>query len=82
MGVEFDNENDFEGLVGSAHSDANVYSFGPTIQYVGLPMTVTLGAQFQLPWAHAHSDEPETVQNGYFTDTECTRIDLRFKMDL
>lgn len=81
VGVEFNNENDFEGEAG-AHNHSNVYYFGPTIQYVGMPFTVTLGTEMQLPWAHASDDGTDAVRDGYFADAERTRVGLRFKMDL
>ncbi len=81
LGVEFNNENDFEGE-GAAHAHSNVYYAGPTIQYVAMPFTVTLGGQMQLPWASAGNGAPGAVRGGYFTDAERTRLGLRLKMDL
>ena len=82
IGVELNNENDFEGLFGAAHRATTAYYLGPTISYVGLPFTVLLGAQFQMPWASERSGGSGVVQNGYLTDAERTRVGFRIKMDL
>ncbi len=80
LGVEFNNENEFEGLIGSGHPEANVYYFGPTVAYVGRPFTVLVGAQFQLPWAHAN--DTGIVRNGFSGEAERTRVGFQIKMDL
>lgn len=82
IGLELNNENDFEGLFGGAHAATTAYYLGPTISYVGLPFTVLLGAQFQMPWSSDHMHAAGTVQNGFLTDSERTRLGLRIKMDL
>ncbi len=81
LGAEFNNENDFEGTAGT-HSHSNVYYFGPTIQYIAMPFTVTFGGEMQLPWASAGNGAAGAVRNGYFIDAERTRLGLRLKMDL
>lgn len=82
VGVEFNNENDFEGLFGNSHNGTTAYYLGPTISYVGLPFIVRLGTQFQLPWASAHSHEPGVVTDGYLTDDERMRVGFRISMDM
>ena len=82
IGVELNNENDFEGLFGAAHPATTAYYFGPTISYVGLPFTVLLGAQFQMPWSSDRTHTPGAVQNGFLADAERTRLGFRIKMDL
>jgi hypothetical protein len=82
MGLEFNNENDFEGLFGAAHPETAAYYLGPTISHVGLPFTIQLGAQFQMPWASDRSHTPGAVQNGFLTEAERSRVGIRLKMDL
>jgi len=82
IGVEFNNENDFEGLVGSSQPGTTAYYLGPTISYVGLPFTVLLGTQFQMPWSSDHSGAPGSVSHGYLADAERLRLGVRLKMDL
>ena len=82
LGVEFNNENDFDGLFGNSHNGTNAFFFGPTISYVGLPFVVRLGTQFQMPWARAHDHTPGVISNGYLTDDERTRVGFRISMDL
>jgi hypothetical protein len=82
VGVEFNNENDFEGLLGDAHSGTTASYLGPTISYAGLPFVVRLGTEFQLPWASAHTDEPGVVSKGYLADDERLRVGFRISMDL
>lgn len=82
IGVEFNNENDFDGLFGNSHSGTNAYYFGPTISYVGLPFTVRLGTQLQMPWASAHDHVPDAISGGYLTDDERLRVGFRISMDL
>jgi len=82
IGIEFNNENDFEGLFGTSHNGTTAYYLGPTISYVGLPFVVRIGTQFQLPWASARLHEPDVVVNGYLTDDERLRIGFRISMDL
>ena len=82
IGLEISNENDFDGLFGNAHASTTAYYLGPTISYVGLPLTLMLGAQFQLPGASDHTHTLGTVANGYLSDAERTRLGFRIKMDL
>jgi hypothetical protein len=82
VGVEFNNENDFDGLFGNSHNGTNAYYFGPTISYVGLPFVVRLGTQFQMPWASAHDQTPGVISGGYLTDDERLRLGFRISMDL
>lgn len=82
IGMEFDNENDFEGLFGAARAATDAYYLGPTISYVGLPFTILMGAQFQMPWASDHSSTHGGVRGGYLADGERTRLAFRIKMDL
>ena len=82
LGVEFNNEHDFEGLFGNSQNGTNAYYFGPTISYVGMPFVVRLGTQFQLPWASSQSHTPGTISGGYLTDDERLRLGFRISMDL
>lgn len=82
VGVEFNNENDFEGLFGNAHAGTTAYYLGPTISYAGLPFVVRLGTELQLPWASAHFHEPGVVSKGYLADDERLRVGFRISMDL
>jgi len=82
VGVEFNNENDFEGLFGNAHSGTSAYYFGPTISYVGLPFSLRLGTEFQLPWASADGHELGMISNGYLVDDERLRVGFHISMDL
>ncbi len=80
-GVEFDNERAFDGLVlGTPSSEqSSAFYIGPTVQYVGRPLTVTLGAQTQLPWAGAHA--PGIIHDGFVADAEHYRIIFRLSHD-
>ena len=80
--AEFSNENNFQGLVGSAHPVSNLYYLGPTISYKGLPLTISLGAQAQLPWAHDQTHTPGAINNGFSTDAERWRVGLIVSRDL
>jgi hypothetical protein len=82
VGVEFNNENDFEGLFGTSQNGTTAYYFGPTISYVGLPFVVRLGTELQLPWASASFREPGVLLGGYVTDDERVRVGFRISMDL
>ena len=83
VGVEFDNERAFEGLVlGTPASErSSAFFIGPTIQYVGNPVSVTLGAQTQLPWAGDPSHTVGTLHDGFVAQAERFRIALRFTHD-
>ncbi|HSC19691.1 MAG TPA: hypothetical protein VLC74_12345 [Rhizomicrobium sp.] len=82
VGIEFNNENDFEGLFGNAHAGTTAYYLGPTISYAGLPFVVRLGTEFQLPWAGAHVRKPGVMSEGYLADDERLRVGFRISMDL
>ena len=82
VGVEFNNENDFDGLFGNSHNGTNAFFFGPTVSYVGLPFVVRVGTQLQLPWANAHSNAPGTIAGGYLTEDERMRVGMRVSMDV
>jgi hypothetical protein len=82
VGIEFNNENDSEGLFGSSRAGTSVYYLGPTLSYVRVPFIVRLGAQFQMPWASDHAGAPGAVSNDFLTDAERTRAGLRVSMDL
>jgi hypothetical protein len=83
VGVEFDNERDFDGLIlgGSATPQTDSYYFGPTIQYVGHPWTVTFGAQAQLPWASNPSGAAGNVIGGLTAGDEHFRLALKVSSD-
>ncbi len=83
VGAEFDNERGFDGLIlgGSSTYAQNAYFVGPTIQYVGHPFRVILGAQAQLPWASDSTHTPGALENGYLSDAERFRVRLRIATD-
>lgn len=83
VGLELDNERAFDGLVlgASASEQTSAFFIGPTIQYVGLPMTITLSAQTQLPWAGAPSQASGLLENGFVSQAERYRIGLRLSKD-
>lgn len=80
--AEFSNENEFEGLVGGGHPVSNLYYLGPTISYKGLPLTISLGAQAQLPWAHDSTNTPGAIRNGYSADAERWRVGFVISRDI
>jgi hypothetical protein len=84
IGVELNNEREFDGLIigGPASETANTIFIGPTIQYVGEPLTVSFGAQTQLPWSSNPSGAPGAVRNGYTADAEHFRMALHISTDL
>lgn len=65
--VEFDNERDYDGLIIGTPSAQQTSAFfiGPTIYYIGHPITVTFGAQAQLPWAGNSAHVPRAVGDGF-----------------
>jgi hypothetical protein len=83
IGAEFDNERGYEGLIlaGSPRYAENAYFAGPTIQYVGNPWRLIIGAQAQLPCASDPTHAPDTVHDGYLASAERFRIRLRFGRD-
>ncbi|HYM35847.1 MAG TPA: hypothetical protein VET48_10655 [Steroidobacteraceae bacterium] len=80
--AEFSNENNFDGLVGGAHPASNVYYVGPTISYKGLPLTITFGAQAQLPWANDPTHTVGAINQGFSADAERWRIGLFVSRDI
>ena len=83
LGVELDNERGYNGLIlgGSSTYAENAYFAGPTIQYVGHPLRVILGAQAQLPCANDPTHTPGALDNGYLSGAERFRIRLRISAD-
>ncbi len=83
VGLELDNERAFEGLVlgAPASEQTSAFYLGPTVQYIGQPLTVTLGAQTQLPIAGNPSRAPGGIENGFAADAERYRIGLRLSRD-
>jgi hypothetical protein len=83
LGVEFDNERGFDGeVIGTDQRPvSNSFYLGPTIQYVGRPFTITLGAQTQLPIASNPTHTPGAVVNGMTADDEHFRATLRLSTD-
>lgn len=79
LGVEFDNERGFDGLImgGAAREASSAFFLGPTIQYDCEDIVVTFGAQTQLPVASVG----DTV-NGYAADAEHFRLALRLTREL
>jgi len=80
LALEFNNQNNFQGLLGNSHDGTTAYYLGPTISYVGPPFGIRLGTEFQLPWASAHS--PGVLTDGYFSEAERLRLGLRISVDL
>ena len=80
--AEFSNENDFDGLVGGAHPVSNVYYLGPTISYKGLPLTISLGAQAQLPWANDATHTTGALDHGFSADAERWRVGFFVSRDI
>jgi hypothetical protein len=80
--AEFSNENEYDGLVGSGRPVSNLYYAGPTISYKGLPLTISLGAQAQLPWASDHTNTPGAIRDGYAVDAERWRVGLVISRDI
>ena len=83
-GLEFDNERAFAGLVmgGPARELASAFFLGPTINYAGFPVEVTLGAQVQLPWSTSPPGNPGAVVGGFEAHAERFRLGLRLSHDL
>ena len=82
VGLEFNNEREFDGLIVGTSSAQTVsaYYLGPTIQYVGHPWAITFGAQAQLPTAT--SSVPGAVIGGYAAEAENFRMTLRVSTDI
>jgi hypothetical protein len=83
VGLEFDNERGFDGLIlgGSPDAQTDSYYLGPTIQYIGHPWAVTFGAQMQLPVASNLAGIPGNVVNGYTAGDEHFRLALKVSRD-
>jgi len=83
VGVEFDNERGFDGLIlgGSPDAQTDSYYLGPTIQYVGHPWAVTFGAQMQLPWAGNPAHLAGNVVDGYTAGGEHFRLAFKVSRD-
>jgi hypothetical protein len=80
--AEFSNENEFDGLAGAGHPVSNLYYVGPTISYKGLPLTISFGAQAQLPWASDHTHAPGAIRDGYSADAERWRVGFLVSRDI
>jgi hypothetical protein len=83
IGVELDNERGYDGLIlgGSPNYAENAYFAGPTIQYVGNPWRLIVGAEAQLPWASDPTHTPSAVDNGYLSSAERFRVRMRLGRD-
>jgi hypothetical protein len=83
VGLEFDNERGFDGeVIGTDERPvSNSFYLGPTIQHVGNPFTVTLGAQTQLPIASDPTHTPGNVVDGMTAGDEHFRTILRVTTD-
>lgn len=83
IGVEFDNERGFDGLIlgGSPDAQTDSYYLGPTIQYLGRPWAVTFGAQVQLPVAGNPSHLAGTVVDGLTAGDEHFRLAMKVSRD-
>ncbi len=83
VGLEFDNERGFDGeVIGTDEKPvSNSFYLGPTVQYVGRPFSITLGAQTQLPIASNPSHVPGAVVGGMTAEDEHFRATLRLTTD-
>jgi hypothetical protein len=83
VGVEFDNERGYDGLIlgGSPSYAENAYFAGPTVQYVGNPWRVIVGAEAQLPWASDPTHTPGVIDNNYLSGAEHFRLRVRLARD-
>ncbi len=83
VGVEFDNERGYDGLIlgGSSSPQTDSYYFGPTIQYIGHPWAITFGAQAQLPWASNPSRAAGNVVDGLTAGDEHFRLAMKISTD-
>lgn len=83
VGVEFDNERGYDGLIlgGSSSPQTDSYYFGPTVQYIGHPWAVTFGAQTQLPVASNPSHAAGNVVDGLTAGDEHFRLALKISRD-
>jgi hypothetical protein len=83
VGLEFDNERGFDGeVIGTDQRPVtNSFYLGPTVQYIGRPFTITLGAQTQLPIASDPTHSPGNVVDGMTATDEHFRAILRLTTD-
>jgi hypothetical protein len=83
VGLEFDNERGFDGLIlgGSPDAQTDSYYLGPTIQYIGNPWAVTFGAQKQLAGASNPAGIPGNVVDGLTAGDEHFRLTLKVSRD-
>jgi len=83
LGGEFSNEHEFDGLIfgGSSHEETSAYYLGPTVQFSSEPITITLAAQTQLPWADNPSHAPDAIEHGFATGAERYRVLLRISLE-
>jgi len=83
VGAEFDNERGYDGLIlgGSPVYAENAYYAGPTVQYLGHPWRVIMGAEAQLPIASDPTHTPGAIDNGYLAGAERFRIRMRLARD-
>ena len=79
-GVEFLNENGFEGhlLFDRAHAATNAFYFGPALHYGSETWWATLAVYQQLPWAGNPAHEPGALSHGLLVEAE--RFRVRFRM--
>jgi hypothetical protein len=84
VGLEFDNERGFDGLiVGSpAHEVSNSFYLGPTIDFDSDFADITFGVQTQLPIATNPAEIPGATVGGYTAGDEHFRVGLRLARDL
>ena len=83
-GVEFASQREYDGLLPwqTSNAAANSYFIGPTLHYGNDDFFVTLGAQAQLPWAQNLSGTPGETVNGFASEEERYRVQLRFGMEI
>ena len=84
IAAEFNNEREYDGLIlgGSSQAETSAYYLGPTIQYAADPITVTFGAQAQLPCAGNLSNTPGVIEHGFASGAERYRLLLRVSAEL
>ena len=84
LGGEFSNEHEFDGLIlgGSTHEETSAYFLGPTLQFSSDPLTITLAAQAQLPWADSASHAADALEHGFVAGAERYRLLLRISREM
>jgi len=84
IGLEFDNERGFDGLIlgGPASESSNAFFLGPTVQYASDGYRIVFGAQAQLPIATDPSGVPGAVVDGFTADAEHFRMGVRIAKEL